>query len=70
MLAVVFISPKTTKYLMSKPLNQLLEKLNPDVVKAAEQWAEKEIQELKTTMLQEQPESSQVEMTKPQPPEH
>ncbi len=50
---------------MSKPLNQLLEKLNPDVVKAAEQRAEKEIQELKTTMLRKQLEPSQVEMAKP-----
>lgn len=50
---------------MSNSLNQLLEKLNPDVVKAAELRAETEIQELKTTMLQEQPESSQVEIPKP-----
>lgn len=55
---------------MSKPLNQLLEKLNPAVVKAAEQRAEKEIQELKTTMLQEQPEPSQVEISKPKPSEN
>ncbi|WP_176330212.1 hypothetical protein [Oceanospirillum sanctuarii] len=55
---------------MSKPLNQLLEKLNPDVVKAAEQRAEKEIQELKTTMLQELSEPSQVETSKPKPPEN
>lgn len=54
---------------MSKPLSQLLEKLNSDVVKASELRAETEIQELKTTMLQEQPKSSQVEMTKPKPPE-
>lgn len=50
---------------MSKPLNQLLEKLNPDVVKAAEQRAEKEIQELKTTTLRERLEASQVETPKP-----
>jgi len=50
---------------MSKPLNQLLAKLNPDVVKAAEQRAEKEIQQLKTTMLREQPKHSPVEMAKP-----
>jgi len=55
---------------MSKPLNQLLEKLNPDVVKAAELRAETEIQELKTAMLQGQPEPSQVEMSKPKPPEN
>lgn len=50
---------------MAKPLNQLLEKLNPDVVKAAEHGAEKEIQELKIAMLREQPEPSQVETPKP-----
>ena len=55
---------------MVKSLNQLLEKLNPDVVKAAELRAEKEIQELKITMLQEQPAPSQVETQKPKPPEH
>ncbi len=55
---------------MTRPLNQLLEKLNPDVVKAAEQRAEIEIKQLKTTMLQEQPESSQVETQKPKPPEN
>ena len=50
---------------MTKPLNQLLEKLNPDVVKAAEQRAEIEIKKLKTTMKQGQPEPSQVESPKP-----
>lgn len=50
---------------MTKPLNQLLEKLNHDVVKAAEQRAEKEILELKTSMLREQLKPSQVEMAKP-----
>jgi len=55
---------------MSKPLNQLLEKLNPDVVKAAEQRAEIEIKQLKTTMLQEQTESSQVETSNLKPPEN
>ena len=50
---------------MTKPLNQLLEKLNPDVVKAAEQRAEKEIQQLKATMLREQLEPCQVEIPKP-----
>ncbi|MFG1488670.1 helix-turn-helix domain-containing protein [Oceanospirillum sp. HFRX-1_2] len=49
---------------MAKPLNQLLEKVNPDVVKAAEQRAEKEILELKIAMLREQLELSQVEMAK------
>ena len=47
---------------MAKPLNQLLEKLNPDVVKAAEQRAKKEIQELKkqtrTPIIEPPPESS------------
>ncbi len=49
---------------MAKPLNQLLEKVNPDVVKAAEQRAEKEILELKIAMLREQLELSQVDMAK------
>ena len=49
---------------MANPMNQLLEKVNPDVVKAAEQRAEKEILELKIAMLREQLELSQTEMAK------
>lgn len=50
---------------MTKPLNQLLEKLNPDVIKAAEQRAEIEIKQLKTSILREQTEPSQVATPRP-----
>ena len=45
---------------MAKPLNELLNKVNPEVVQAAKEQAELEILELRLSMLREQ--LSQVEM--------
>lgn len=47
---------------MAKPLNELLKKLNPDVIQAATERADKEILELRLSQLREQLELSQVEM--------
>ena len=47
---------------MAKPLNELLKKVNPEVVQAAKEQAEQEILELRLSMLREQLELSQVEM--------
>ena len=47
---------------MAKPLNELLKKVNPEVVQAAKEQAELEILELRLSMLREQLELSQVEM--------
>ena len=47
---------------MAKPLNELLKKVNPDVVRAAAERAEEEILEIRLAMLREQLELSQVEM--------
>lgn len=49
-------------WVMAKPLNKLLKKVNPDVVQAATVRAEQEILELRISMLREQLELSQVEM--------
>ncbi len=46
---------------MAKPLNELLKKVNPDVVQAAKEQAEQEILELRLSMLREQLELSQVD---------
>ncbi|WP_370598015.1 helix-turn-helix domain-containing protein [Plesiomonas shigelloides] len=47
---------------MVKSLNELLKKVNPDVVQAAKERAEQEILEMRLSMLREQLELSQVEM--------
>ena len=47
---------------MAKSLNELLKKVNPDVVQAAKERAEQEILEMRLSMLREQLELSQVEM--------
>ncbi|MBP8173900.1 MAG: XRE family transcriptional regulator [Aeromonadaceae bacterium] len=47
---------------MAKPLNELLKKVNPDVVRVAAERAEEEILEIRLAMLREQLELSQVEM--------
>ena len=47
---------------MAKPLNELLKKVNPDVVRAAAERAEEEILEIRLAMLREQLDLSQVEM--------
>ncbi|MGL5467175.1 MAG: helix-turn-helix domain-containing protein [Shewanella sp.] len=47
---------------MAKSLNELLKKVNPDVVQTAKERAEQEILEMRLSMLREQLELSQVEM--------
>ena len=47
---------------MAKSLNELLKKVNPNVVQAAKERAEQEILEMRLSMLREQLELSQVEM--------
>lgn len=47
---------------MAKPLNELLKKVRPDIVQAAEKRAAQEILDIRLSMLREQLELSQVEM--------
>lgn len=47
---------------MAKPLNELLKKLNPNVVQAAKEQAVQEIFEIRLAMLREELELSQVQM--------
>ncbi|MGL5798627.1 MAG: helix-turn-helix domain-containing protein [Plesiomonas sp.] len=47
---------------MAKSLNELLKKVNPDVVQTAKERAEQEILEMRLSMLREQLKLSQVEM--------
>jgi hypothetical protein len=49
---------------MAKPLSQLIDKLDPAVVAAARQKADKEIFELRLAMLREELAVSQVELAK------
>lgn len=49
---------------MAKSLNELLKKVNPNVVQAAKERAEQEILEMQLSLLREQLELSQVEMAK------
>lgn len=47
---------------MAKPLNELLKKLNPNVVQAAKEQAVQEIFDIRLAMLREELELSQVQM--------
>ena len=47
---------------MAKPLNELLKKVNPDVVRVAAERSEEEILEIRLAMLSELLDLSQVEM--------
>lgn len=47
---------------MAKPLNELLKKLNPNVVQAAKEQAVQEIFEIRLAMLREELELSQAQM--------
>lgn len=47
---------------MAKPLNELLKKLNPNVVQASKEQAVQEIFEIRLAMLREELELSQAQM--------
>ncbi len=49
---------------MSKPLSELLLKVNPEVVAAAKKQAEQEVFEMQLALLREELELSQVELAK------
>lgn len=49
---------------MSKPLSELLKKVNPEVVAAAKKQAEQEAFEMQLALLREELELSQVELAK------
>ncbi|WP_027847871.1 helix-turn-helix domain-containing protein [Marinospirillum minutulum] len=49
---------------MSKPLSELLKKVNPEVVAAAKKQAEQEVFEMQLALLREELELSQVELAK------
>lgn len=47
---------------MAKPLNDLLKRINPEVVQAAKEQAQQEIFDMRLALLREELELSQVEM--------